>query len=223
MSDLLCANPTCRTDAEPREVRDKARICWPCTNRLQRHLRDLAVLHDRLQRALVPFTTTRATKGASVPDLIRFDVADHRDEIRTWLATEVRMWHAELDLTGWPADDVHEMAAWLGLHVGRARHMEWVDTSAEAARQLRGRAHALADLPAERARIQLGPCPEHGVDDDLQPVPCSGLIWAHVPADSSTHKEHLLARCDTCTSEWDSTRWHRLGRRITAVKTARTG
>lgn len=211
-----CANNGCSRDGEPREIRDAARICRPCTDRFGSHLADLAHLHTRLAGALRPWITVKTTTGGGGrPDLIRLDVVEHRAEIHNWLGTEVRMWHDDLALVGWPTDTPAAMAAWLRVHVGRARHKEWVDTSAEAAQALRGRARALCDLPRERARIVLGPCPEHGIDQRRQPVPCPGTVHAHVPAD---HDQPLLARCDTCTTEWDAQRWHRLGRRMLALR-----
>lgn len=90
---------------------------------------------------------------------------------------------------------------WLRAHdAARAAHREITTAVARATRAI--------DLPANRARFEVGPCPEiedHGY--------CDGIVWAYI---ATRPEDESALRCWTCGARWNTTQWLRVGRRILA-------
>jgi hypothetical protein len=60
------------------------------------------------------------------------------------------------------------------------------------------------DLPQERTRVDVGPCPNLWPNPESQLEPCPGQITAHFPRDVTAP---AYMRCSACRQEWPSREW----------------
>jgi hypothetical protein len=101
-------------------------------------------------------------------------------------------------------EPVHYMA-WLlreNLHIIR-RH----DTAGDYTNRLRNletRIIQTIDLPTERTRVDVGPCPNLWPTEAGHTEPCPGQITAHFPRDVTAP---AYMRCSACRQEWPSREW----------------
>lgn len=88
----------------------------------------------------------------------------------------------------------------------------WADDMALTRDEIAG----AIDLPAERSRVNVGPCPEHTDDGE----PCAGRIVAIYPSDldESPHMDCTIpaAGVKVCGRSWPASQWAHLGDRIQA-------
>jgi hypothetical protein len=125
------------------------------------------------------------------------------------LAHTLHAWAAELADTRRVALDtttVTETAAWLHNRVDWLRQH---DAAGEAHGELTAairNARAAIDLPANRARFEVGPCPE-----DTDDGACPGTVWAYIP---TRDDDPALLRCTDCDTVWSTPQWLRVGKRI---------
>lgn len=118
-------------------------------------------------------------------------------------------WAVALPVSQWliPAT-MAELSGWLHARVDWLRALE---SAKDAHQQITGavtKAIGVIDLPANRARFEVGPCPEQ-----TEEGACDGTVWAYI----ATRPEDLsLLRCWTCGGRWNTTQWLRVGRRILA-------
>jgi hypothetical protein len=169
-------------------------------------------------------------KGAEQPLPVRLDIP----AVIVALSNELTTWARDLvDRNGWDVPDPlprspHNSkhgpvfpattatvdlacyaAEWLADHVDDLRKHPAVLEAHHAITHAINRTKEAVDLPDDRTRFPVGPCPEN--DDHDQP--CTGQVWAHVPTNPRDPAE---LRCRVCDTHWDTTRWHRAGARIAA-------
>jgi hypothetical protein len=85
------------------------------------------------------------------------------------------------------------------------------DTAGDYANRLRNletRIIQTIDLPAERTRVDVGPCPNTWPNEQGHTEPCPGQITAHFPRDLD---QPAMMRCTACKAEFDTTQWTRVG------------
>lgn len=209
-----CVNARCRKEGEPRDTAGNRTLCWGCEERLARLLGEIGFRYDMLGHFLATGGTggepVSGSKGNGLP--YRVGVAGLRWDIKAHLVGWVKLLIEERNLTSWPADNAIDLAAFL------RRHIDWWashDLAGELISDMAigvSRATGMADLPRDRVRVKVGPCPERVVDDPMEPSrPCGGTCWAHFP---QKRDEHPWIDCDRCTAVWNSFQWRRLGRRI---------
>jgi hypothetical protein len=88
------------------------------------------------------------------------------------------------------------------------------DTAGDYANRLRNletRIIQTIDLPQDRTRIKVGPCPNLWPDPEGTITPCPGDITAHFPHDKA---DSPTAKCSACHAEWDATQWTGLDRKM---------
>ena len=182
--------------------------CHQCWRSHRRRLEALPSLDQELETTL-----TRQDHLGQVSDIkartvhgplpYNPDASDVRTALRSTITSWVR---ALCDDYGHPhpATTITAMSAYLADCKQARTHPAALDMWEEIA-HLHAAATRTIDYPDDRARIKVGPCPEH----DQEGEPCGGLLWAHVPREQPT-----FMRCDCCTREWSSIEWVALGRRI---------
>lgn len=145
-------------------------------------------------------------------------------EIRNELVGWVRMIEEE---TGdpLPANRIVQLAAWLTARLAYiAKHEAARDIWLGVRAAYRTGTRAI-DLPRDKTRIMVGPCPENEPapaatesDPDPQSVPCPGMVIAFIPYDTE-YRPSLVCQHADCgheTHEWTAEQWSRLGKRIQA-------
>ncbi|MGH3630924.1 MAG: hypothetical protein ACRDRL_26205 [Sciscionella sp.] len=223
--------PECRNC--PRPVADGAALCLTCTAELARQLRSVPALLDDLLVTLSKqdqFGGGKRGKGAEQPLPVRLDVPP----VIAALGNTLTTWARDLvDRNGWnvppaPARSAHNDERGPVLHASTpyvdlvcyaalwlADHVEYLRSHPAVLEAHRGittaitRTREITDLPADRTRFVVGPCPE--IDDHGRH--CPGQVWAYVPTDK---RDPAQLRCRACPATWDTTQWYRAGARIAA-------
>jgi hypothetical protein len=110
-----------------------------------------------------------------------------------------------------PEWSVVDMATGLldNLHI--IRKHESAGGYANRLRNLETRIIQTIDLPQDRTRIKVGPCPNLWPDPEGTITPCPGDITAHFPHDKA---DSPTAKCSACHAEWDATQWTGLDRKM---------
>jgi hypothetical protein len=103
---------------------------------------------------------------------------------------------------------VHTMATHLWLNMPAIRIHETAGDYANRLYRLNLHILQVIDLPTERTRVDVGPCPNLWPNDQAQLEPCPGQITAHFPRD---HDQPAMMRCNACKAEFDTTQWTRVG------------
>ncbi len=216
-------------------------ICHACTRTNKGYLRDLPWLYARLDETVGRRDNVHAAgagQGHADEDAVRAATERrYRERVEALRYAEVNLSHgghlpyrpdaADLQetvrnsLVGWvrvgcedwgqapPEDRITAICGWLRdrAHLWR-KHEAGGEYMREVAELTRAILSAIN--PPASWRYPAGPCPEH----DEGGEPCPGTVIAKVPREGSDKPP--LMRCDTCTTEWDTTQWNRAGRRIQA-------
>lgn len=216
---------TCNT-----EVRDQVMICRRCEQELRRRLVDQSAHRGELELELRREARKhQLLKAANLDWRIPFDdrasqlLAEQRLLLARWVLQLQRMaapavgpWcsracrHdscATMRRTRPPAPHVAARSIWLMLNVGMLRRRVEARLILEAFRRLDRDVITLIDLPADRARVHVGPCPNVHPDG----VHCPGQVHAHFPLEVS---ETCYMVCGACEERWPSWQWNRAGSRI---------
>jgi len=132
-------------------------------------------------------------------------------EVRSQILHDLRWWcywvARERSLTGKPNPfHARGMASWLATHVDWLARQEDVLVLREVMAGHRRTARALRDIPADRTKFPVGPCPE--LDDDG--AWCAGIVYAHIPVELD---KPASLRCRACGAAWERG-WARVGTRI---------
>jgi hypothetical protein len=112
-----------------------------------------------------------------------------------------------------PADSVAAMAVHVHDQMPILRKHEAAGELVAEVRAIVGRIVKVIDLPDERTRVEVGPCPNLWPNDEGQDEPCPGQVTAHVPVDVTAV---AYMRCGACRAEWPSREWYITGPRIQA-------
>lgn len=182
-----------------------------------------ARLHRELDAALVrPSRPDEggAKRATSVGIALDDDAVNAREHIRVTLVGWIRVAQEECPAsTGWPLDDVADMARWILRNLTWYAGRSWVDEMSRVFGETVDEAKR-AVQPDRARRVEIAACPERTTDDEGQDAgPCTGTLFALIrPADS-------LLPCDIrCTTDqehhWTADQWHALGRRVRSLDPA---
>lgn len=185
-------------------------LCPGCGDHLARDLADVPDLCAELDttRYRLDHVTARAAVGrdAEKPLAWKEPAADAAwvlaDTLGTWARDLAHVRHVPLD-----PRTVADVAGWLEHRIDWLRaHPDAAQAHDEISNAVRNTRRAI-DLPANRARFHVGPCPEH-VDEQR----CPGEVWAYIP---TRDDEDAMLRCQHDEQHaWGTVQWLRAGRRI---------
>lgn len=189
-----------------RPVPDGAPLCRWCGSELQAQLRqvpallaDLAITYARLDQ-LGPLEAPGRGHGETP---VAWKAPARR--AAEALAAVVLRWAREFaPRWGEPhPEGTGRAAAWLAGRTGSLRREPDAQACAQSISDAIRRGRAVIDLPRNRTRFPVGPCPDNPGEQ-----PCSGQVWAYIPLDE---REPAQLRCTDCGASWDTTRWRRVG------------
>jgi hypothetical protein len=149
---------------------------------------------------------------ASLPPARRAANAMHSQ--RSLLVSWCRLLHEDAGIT-LPADLIATMGHHLANNLHILRKHEAAGELVHEIRALETRIVQVIDLPTERTRIKVGPCPNTYPDGDGDDTHCIGEIEAVVPVDVTAS---AYMKCGTCRAEWPSREWYITGPAIQARK-----
>lgn len=147
---------------------------------------------------------------ASLPPARR--AADALHSQRSLLVSWCRDLHDKADVP-LPADDTVAMVAHLHSNMAILRKHVAAGEFVHELRSLVNHMLRVIDLPEERTRITVGPCPHTYPDDDGHEAHCAGEVEAIIPSDVD---EPAVMKCGACRVSYDTTQWTRAGRLIQA-------
>ena len=183
--------------------------CRGCRHRIDRDLGDLPALAVDLADTMARVSGARTgdhRRSADTPLPYAERAAEALHGMRAYLVAWCRLLYEEV-AAPLPADTITAMAVHL---------MRWLaeldrhPASGEFAGELRevyASAAVAIDLPRDRTRVFVGPCPTTCEDGR----PCPGEVWAHFPVGEEVRPE---CRCRVCESTWPPESWASLGRRL---------
>jgi hypothetical protein len=204
------------------EVADGYILCLICGDQIADGLADVGGLLPSQQpgkpRLMLDALTTELGTTTSRQDRIVINPGRGGETGLPWkdaaadafaeLDHAVHHWAAQVNHAGDPMPaDVPAAARWLW------RRVDWLRAhpdAKEAHRQITtavARAERVIDLPANRARFEVGPCPE--IVEDCGH--CTGVVWAYI---ATRPEDESVLRCWDCGARWNTTQWLRVGRRI---------
>lgn len=196
-----------RCESCKRPFRD-ARLCWTCTDRLERRIAELPALDRELeiaetrQTALGPTSEGRAAETAVV---FNPGAAVVRLEFTATIVAWAKDWHT---FTGPPT--VEGCSRVLLRSVPKIRQHETAAQLFDEIDYCSRRAWSAIDLPADRTRVKVSDCLTVG---------CPGELWAHIPVEEYNPDDpgtHATIGCDQCDTVYPTGQWYHLGKRILA-------
>lgn len=230
-TDRTCA-ARCRNGGVPRTG---LMICRGCINHLESDLKSCETTRQELVVTLagmdrIGAATEGHAKKVEVPGSDEWLKARPYDarashalhELRNELTTWVRL---IADETGdpLPHNRIATLAAWLGDRIDYIAKHEAAGELARGIKHVLKMAEKAVDLPLDKAKIKVGPCPEREPSDTPDEFRdgmsyCPGTIYAYIPQDASReYRPCLLCTHEACgheTHEWTAEQWARMGRRI---------
>lgn len=186
-------------------------LCAHCANRLVRDIHETGNAYRQLEEALQATKThgEKVSGRGELPMPIRLIVVEVRSQIlhdlRWWCAWVARQ--RGLAARASPNNPAG-MASWLATHVDWLARTDDVLVLRDIMATHRRMARALRDIPADRTRFPVGPCPEIVGGDE--PGWCTGTVYAHIPAELD---KPACLRCKGCGATWERG-WARVGDRI---------
>lgn len=188
-------------------------LCNHCCERMVRDIREAGAGHLQLAAALSPAKspTEKVSGRGELPLPIRLIVV----EVRAQILHDLRWWcnwtARERSLATKPnPDNPIGMASWLTTHADWLARQPDVLALREVMAGHRRTARALRDIPADRTKFPVGPCPELVDGDDDGKAWCSGVVYAHIPVELD---KPASLRCKSCGTTWERG-WARVGARI---------
>lgn len=212
MSDAICPCEHMRDPERPRASRDGVRLCEGHYAGMRENLTALPKLHDALAQylALTGSGDGGRSSASGIGIALNPGVVSARDHIKatltSWalIALEEGPWRIP------PADRAQAIAEWLDLRADWMANRDW---SAEFVRNLAETAGEARSMlaPSGAYVIELGPCPEVGMDEAQ--TRCHGTVMAVMHRVDSGGTS--VARCTGDEPhEWGATAWHTLARRM---------
>lgn len=221
-----CDDADCR-GCQPRRAADGLQLCGMHRDRIAEDAVAAATLHGELALALT-------SSGAPGEKVKRSDegspgvnpaAADARSEIRSTLASWCRLIGEERGLT-LPEDKVTAMGRYL------ARHADWLaahpaadDVVDELHELAHGRPRRIAypggsrKFPVALPDGSYAVCPESLTDEETgESVDCPGTLWTILRKDASLLPSEIACNHSE-QHRWPTSRWLRLGARLTARTT----
>jgi hypothetical protein len=108
----------------------------------------------------------------------------------------------------WSEASVQLLAEYLLANLHIIRKHETAGDYTNRLRALETRIIQTIDLPQERTRVDVGPCPNLWPNPEGHTEPCPGQITAHFPRDLD---QPAMMKCSECRAEFDTTQWTRVG------------
>ena len=144
--------------------------------------------------------------------LVPSEVAhDARQRLTKWVGVVQRDWHLQE-----PHNTIGAYCRLLLAYAPKMRTTAYAEAWADDMSLVRDEIAGAVDLPAERSRVTVGPCPDRTEDEE----PCAGIIVAVYPSDldESPHMDctRPAQGVEVCGRSWPSATWTRLGSRIVA-------
>lgn len=205
-----CSSPNCSNTSI--EV-----LCRNCVDNLRRDLRQIPDLWAELDTTRLRLSKTSvAQEGRSANKPLPWN--EHTAQVATDLFGVLVAWARDIHTAGDtdPRDPLHmaimhpaHTAQWLSRNFNALLRLEDIGDFVDALTNALVRARRAIDLPALRTRFKVGPCPEVLEDGN-----CSGEVWAYIPGSDD---KPAWMKCNTCTSEWDTTQWLRAGERMLRI------
>lgn len=193
----------------PNMAADGSRLCLGCERALAECIGEMPTYATDLSRAITHSgERQRTVRGDEAPD---FALPRRRVEALNQLAHDVTWWvrlvSSERGLASpelaesMPVLSVWRGARWLRGHAGWLAARDDDPHPLVSWRAMRSDAAHAMDLPRDRARFDVGPCPED----------CEGIVRAFIGTESSDS----AMGCDTNTEhQWTPSQFYRAGRRI---------
>ncbi|MBK9156652.1 MAG: hypothetical protein IPM11_00710 [Micropruina sp.] len=183
-------------------------VCWLCVGRHRRALSQISDLWGHLIEAVRRDTNLNVrvgvkSVGSEKPLFFAEQAARLRDEAQSALVGWVRITCEDQGIDP-PADTIPAICGFLQAQAGWWRKHEAVTECVAEVASIAHRIEAIIN-PGE-GRVPVGRCIH--VEGD---VSCPGEMQAHLPRDE---RAPAFIRCDTCTTEWDTTQWARIGRMV---------
>lgn len=187
-------------------------ICNHCVERLARDISETGKGYRQLEQSLTATKThgEKVSGRGELPLPVRLIVV----EVRGQILHDLRWWchyvaaERNLATTASPFNPVG-MANWLLTHLDWLARQDDVLALRDIMASHRRTARALRDIPADRTRFPVGPCPE-AVDSEEGHQWCPGIVYAHIPVELD---KPACLRCKACGAQWERG-WARVGERI---------
>lgn len=228
----------------PRPAADGARLCQPCTDRVEDGLIELPALDAAMEAVLGQSGDPGGEKVSRTPGgsiLVNARAVEARRAVRQFLAAWVLVvaaqrghqfpgaWRVRSRPVGFigpmPLEhirtvEIPKLADWLGRHVPWLAAQRFAGEVADQLAQVLSAARSAA-YPNPSAIVHLGPCPEPDCIGQLTAVvrPRDSLLPSAITCDWWAQ----FARAgewpeDQPAHQWSSADWHRLGRMIRATE-----
>lgn len=187
-------------------------LCNHCGERMVRDINETGNAHRQLEKSLAATKTygERVSGRGELPLPIRLIVVEARGQILhdlrwwcNWVAIE-----RGYSTVASPFNPIG-MASWLVTNADWLIRQPDVLALRDVMAGHRRIARALRDIPADRTRFPVGPCPEL-VDGDNGNDCCTGIVYAHIPVELD---KPACLRCKVCGATWERG-WARVGERI---------
>ena len=179
-------------------------------SRLHRVPQLVSDLEVSLARMAVLAERTEGGKSAEKALAYTEAAGDALRKMRGVLVGWTRLLHEELGV-GLPRDGLVAMASHLSRHarrlVAHPAAAEWCDE----VRLMVAEAVAVIDLPENRMRVTVGPCPEEYTGEHGGKEPCPGQVVAVIPNDEAVRP---TMTCSACGAIWFPEQWTHAGSRI---------
>lgn len=209
------STPTCSACADRKVQHDQDTICLSCLRKTRTRLQRLPGLIADLETSLAGMAVLAEKNdgGKSAETALAYTEAagDALRDIRQMLIGWCRLLHEEKRVP-LPADRLTSMAAHLAANaeklVAHPAAAEWVGEVEQTVRD----ATTVIDLPLNRLRVKVGPCPENQENEEGDYLgPCPGKVTATIPTD-----EHIrpTMMCGYCETVWMPEQWNATGHKI---------
>ena len=193
-------------------------LCHKCTRETREALARIAELWPVLQETITrqDVLTPPSEVHADMihgPLPYKAPAAEVADRARARLVTWVRLAMADHGAPC-PPDVVPAFCSLLIAYASALRLRDDAEDWADEVVSMRDEIAGAVDLPAERSRVQTGPCPERTSDHE----PCPGVVVAIYPRDLPPHADCTppAPGLTVCGRSWPAESWGSLGGRIVA-------
>lgn len=181
--------------------------CRGCRHRVDCDLGDMPALEadlaDTMARMAAALTDVEVRPGGEAPLPYAEMAADALHSIRAFLVGWCRLLHEERG-AALPIDTIPAMARHLQRWLGELALHPAAGEFADELRDVTAAGSVAIDLPRDRTRVYVGPCPTTCQDG----TPCPGEAWAHFPTDPAARPS---IRCRACGGQWWSESWSSVG------------
>lgn len=195
-------------------------LCGSCVNSTKIALARVAELWPILEETI--FRRDRLAAASEIraetiygPMPFKVAASDVAANVRTRIVGWVRILVEDFGAE-YPPDRIPAMCGLISGYSSRLRLYSEADTWADEIASSRDEILAVIDLPAERSRVKVGPCPDRTEDGE----PCPGTMFAIYPGATNLRPYLECRRPDpltfVCGRVWTPETWAHMGSRIAA-------